>query len=174
MLAPEISLRERSGQQLLIGAAVMAVAVLIAAGAWFIPGAAGYAGVGPNFLPWLVACVLFLCGVGLVRHARTGGYRDVEEPSGAPRGDWRAFAWVGAGVLANAALISTLGFVLSCALAFTLAVRGLRQSEGKPVGALRQVGIDAFTGIAIAAPVFWLFRHLLAINLPALTSSGWL
>lgn len=168
------SFREKPGQQQLIGAGVMALSALIAAGAWFIPGAAGYAGVGPSFLPWLVACVLFLCGAGLLWHARTGGYRDVEAPSGAERGDWPAFAWVGAGVLANAALITTLGFVLSCALAFALAVRGLRQSEGKPSGSYRQAVIDALTGIAIALPVFWLFRFLLAINLPALTRSGWI
>jgi putative tricarboxylic transport membrane protein len=43
-------------------------------------------------------------------------------------------AWVAAGVLANAALITTLGFILSCTLCFVLAVRGLRVSEGKAAG----------------------------------------
>jgi hypothetical protein len=40
-------------------------------------------------------------------------------------------AWVSAGVLANAALITVIGFILSCTLCFMLAVRGLRLSEGK-------------------------------------------
>ena len=161
-------------QQLLIGVGTIVVAGVMAVGAWFIPAAAGYAGVGPNFLPWVVAIVLLLCGGLLVWHAIHGGYRDMDAPSGAPKGDWRALVWVSAGVLANAALITTIGFVFSCALSFTLAVRGLRLSEGRPAGSARQTLIDAATGIAISAPVFWLLRQLLAINLPGLTGSGWL
>ena len=164
--------RQRATQQLLIGVGVILLAGGVGAGAWFIPSFAGYAGVGPDFLPWLVACVLLLCGGLLVWHAGQGGYRDFEEPSGAAAGDWRAFGWVAAGLLAVALLITTLGFVLSCALCFALAVRGLRQAEGRPAGAPRQALVDVFTGLAIAAPVYGLFRFLLGINLPALTSSG--
>ena len=40
-------------------------------------------------------------------------------------------AWVVAGVAANAALITTIGFILACTLCFMLAVRGLRAAEGK-------------------------------------------
>ena len=98
----------------------------------------------------------------------------METPSGAPRGDWVALAWVSAGVLLNATLITTIGFILRCALCFTLAVRGLRASEGKPAGNLRQTLIDAVTGMLIAAPVYWLFTKLLAVNLPGISSSGWI
>lgn len=165
-------LRRRGDQQALIGVGVILLAGGVGAGAWAIPSFAGYAGVGPDFLPWLVAGVLLLCGGLLVWHARQGGYRDFEEPSGASAGDWRAFAWVAAGLLAVAALIKPLGFVAACALCFALAVRGLRQAEGKPAGALRQALVDGATGLAIAAPVYWLFRFLLGINLPALTAGG--
>jgi len=96
------------------------------------------------------------------------------DPRGAARGDWRALAWVSAGVLLNAALITTIGFILSCSLCFVLAVRGLRASEGKPAGDLRQTAKDAVTGMLIAAPVFWLFTQLLAVNLPGITASGWI
>jgi putative tricarboxylic transport membrane protein len=34
--------------------------------------------------------------------------------------------------------------------------------------------IDAFTGLAISAPVFWMFTQFLAINLPGLTNTGWI
>jgi putative tricarboxylic transport membrane protein len=34
--------------------------------------------------------------------------------------------------------------------------------------------VDMATGAAIASPVYWMFTKLLAINLPGLTSSGWL
>ena len=160
--------------QLAMGIAALVVAGVLAWGAVDIPSSIGYSGVGPNFLPWLVSAALAICGVLLVWEALTGGYRHMEEPSGAPRGDWHAFAWVSAGVLGNAALITTLGFILSCALCFTLAVRGLRISEGKPAGGLRKTVLDAVTGVVIAAPTYWLFTKLLAVNLPGLTGTGWL
>jgi len=160
--------------QTLIGAGAIAVAAGMAYGATSISSTAGYSGVGPNFLPWVVAVVLGVCGVWLVWEARTGGYREMEAPSGHAHGDWPAFAWLSAGVLANAALITTIGFVLSCTLCFVLAVRGLRISEGRPGGALRQTVIDAVTGVLISAPVFWMFTKLLAINLPGVTGSGWI
>jgi putative tricarboxylic transport membrane protein len=83
-------------------------------------------------------------------------------------------AWVAGGVLANAALLTTLGFVLSCTLCYMLAVRGLRISEGHGGGGLHRVMLDFVTGFLIAGPAFWLFTKLLGINLPGLTSTGWL
>ena len=163
----------RSGQ-LAMGIGALIVAAVLAYGAAAIPSDAGYAGVGPDFLPWVVSAALAICGVMLIREVLTGGYRKMEEPSGAARGDWRALAWVSAGVLLNASLITTIGFILSCALCFALAVRGLRASEGKPIGDLRQTMKDVVTGMLIAAPVYWLFTKVLAVNLPGITASGWI
>lgn len=160
--------------QTLIGVGALALGAVLAYGATFISAEAGYAGVGPNFLPWVVAAVLTVCGGWLIVEARTGGYREMERASGAERADGMAFAWVAAGVLANAALLTTLGFILSCTLCFMLAVRGLRQSEGKPQGGARGLVLDFVTGFLIAAPAFWLFTKLLGINLPGLTQTGWL
>ena len=164
----------RGAGQLLVGVGALLVAAVLAYGATSISSEAGYAGVGPNFLPWVVSGALAICGGLLVFEALTGGYRHMETPSGAPRGDWHALAWVSAGVLLNATLITTIGFILSCALCFTLAVRGLRASVGKPSGNLRQTVMDAVTGMLIAAPVYWLFTKLLAVNLPGLSSTGWI
>lgn len=160
--------------QALVGAGVLVVGAVMAYGATFISSEAGYAGVGPNALPWLVSAVLMVCGAWLVWEARSGGYREMEAPSGAERADWHAVAWVVAGVVANASLITTIGFILSCALCFGLAVRGLRIAEGRPGGGLHRTVVDLATGMAISAPVFWMFTKLLAINLPGLTASGWL
>ena len=52
--------------QAAVGAAVVLVAAGMALGALQIPGDAGYGGVGPNFLPWLCAAVLALCGGGVI------------------------------------------------------------------------------------------------------------
>jgi len=161
-------------QQTLVGAGTLAVGVLLAIGAIGISSQAGYSGVGPNFLPWLVGISLLVCGGFLVYEARSGGFRDMDEPSGAERGDWRGFAWVSAGILANAALITIIGFILSCTLCFVLAVRGFKSAEGRLDLSVRAWAVDFATGFAIAAPVYWMFTQLLAINLPGLTGSGWL
>jgi putative tricarboxylic transport membrane protein len=160
--------------QTALGGGALLVSALLAWGATGISSEAGYAGVGPNFLPWVVAGALALCGVFLVYEALTGGWRHLEQPSGAAQGDWVAFAWVSAGVLQVATLINVLGFVLSCTLCFMLAVRGLRGAEGKSFGGPRQLVLDFVTGFLIAGPAFWLFTKLLAINLPGLTQTGWL
>ena len=167
-----------TGPQTLIGVGVLVIGAVIAAGAAMIPSEAGYGGVGPNFLPWLVGFCLLLCGVLVIREARTGGYRNMEEPSGALTGYWRGFAWMSAALLSNAALITTIGFILSCTLCFVLAVRGLRNADNqqRPAPAFEPMELlrDALIGAAIAAPVYWMFTKLLAINLPGLTSSGWI
>lgn len=162
------------GPQRAIGFIALALAGVMAFGASQIPSEAGYAGVGPNFLPWVVSIALTLCGAGLLLEAFTGGFRRLDEPSGAAQGDWPPMLWVCAGVLANAALITTIGFILSCTACYMLAVRGLRQSEGRPHGGLRQVVVDFVTGFLIAGPAFWLFTKVLAINLPGLTATGWI
>jgi putative tricarboxylic transport membrane protein len=162
------------GPQLAIGAGVLALALLLAAGALSIPSEAGYAGVGPNFLPWLVAAALGLCGTLMLVHAWRGGWRRLEPPSGAARPDVPPVVWVAAGIVANATLITTIGFILACTLCFMLAVRGLRSSEGRPGGGLRQTVLDFVTGFLIAGPAFWLFTKVLGINLPGLSGTGWI
>ncbi len=172
-----MSTRRPAGPQTLIGVGVLCVGALIAAGAVLIPSEAGYAGVGPNFLPWVVGAVLLLCGALVIWEARSGGFRNMDDPSGSARGYWGGFAWMSAALLANAALITTIGFILSCTLCFVLAVRGLRnadQQHAPPGFDLGQLLRDALIGAAISAPVYWMFTKLLAINLPGLTGTGWI
>ncbi len=159
--------------QAAIGVGVLALAGVLAWGAAAIPSEAGYTGVGPGFLPWLVAAVLAVCGALLLWQVATGGFQSVEEPSGAAQGDWLPFVWMSSGVLLNALLIEHVGFIISCALCYALAVRGLRLAEGKPTP-LPRMGADVLTGVAIAAPVYWMFTQVLAVNLPGLTGTGWL
>ena len=161
--------------QTLVGAGVLLIGAGLAFGALSIPSEAGYAGVGPNFLPWLVAAVLALCGVLIVREALTGGFRELEQDAeDSPAPYWPGFIWVSAGLLANAALITTIGFILSCTLCFMLAVQGLRRASGQNAMQPAVLVKDLITGFLIAAPVFWMFTQFLAINLPGLTTTGWL
>jgi putative tricarboxylic transport membrane protein len=162
--------------QLLLGVGVLVLGVSMLVGATMIPSEAGYAGVGPDFLPTLVGIVLSLCGVFVVWEALSGGFRNMEAPNGADTGFWPGFAWMSAGLLANAALITTIGFILSCTLCFALAVRGLRTAELEKISSfkVKQFLKDLLIGFAIAAPVYWMFTKLLAINLPGLTATGWI
>jgi putative tricarboxylic transport membrane protein len=159
---------------LAIGIGTLLAAVAIGVAATGISSEAVYSGVGPNFLPWVVAAMLALSGVLLIREALTGGFRNREEPSGAAHGYWPGFVWVSVGVLVTAALITRIGFILSCTLCFVLAARGFKAAEGRLDRGVRTWLVDAAVGFAIAAPVFWLFTQLLGLNLPGLTSTGWL
>ncbi len=164
----------RSLPETLIGVGAVLAGIGLVAGATQISSEAGYAGVGPNFLPWVVGLLIVLCGAFLVWESLSGGFRERDEPSGGERGDWVGFAWVTGGILLNAALITTLGFILSCTLCFVLAVRGFKWSAGRRVWSARAWARDIAIGVAIAGPVFWMFTQLLAINLPGLTNTGWI
>ncbi|MBK6863586.1 MAG: tripartite tricarboxylate transporter TctB family protein [Ideonella sp.] len=161
-------------EQTLLGVGTVVLGLLLVGGATQISSEAGYSGVGPNFFPWVVGAMLTLCGGWLVWEARSGGFRAMGTPSGAAQGHWAGFAWVSVALLVNAALITTIGFILSCTLCFVLAVRGFKSAEGRLDLSLRALVVDAAIGFAIAAPVFWMFTQLLAINLPGLTSTGWI
>ena len=159
--------------QTIVACGVLLLGLGLAAGAISIPSAAGYGGVGPNFLPWLVSVALMVCGAFMIWEARSGGFRAMDAQDGV-QPCWLGFAWVSAGLLANAALITTIGFILSCTLCFVLAVQGLQRAEGKSDLTLASFVKDSLIGIAISAPVYWMFTQFLAINLPGLTSTGWL
>ncbi len=163
--------------QTVVGSGVCLVALGLGWGAVGIPADAGYSGVGPNFLPWLVSAALLLCGAFLVYEARSGGFRDLEAGEGDFDGDkpyWPGFVWMSAGLLLNATLITTIGFILSCTLCFVFAARGLRNAKGPSADGARSWVNDAVVGLLIAAPVYWMFTKFLAISLPGLTQSGWI
>jgi len=156
-----------------VGIAVILVALGLGYGAIGISSEAGYGGVGPNFLPWLTAGGLLLCGVMILREALTGGFREKDAAPGAAQGYWSGFVWVSAGLLLNASLITTIGFILSCTLCYVFACQGLRRAAGQAAGAPKVLMTDTVTGLLISAPVFWMFTQFLAINLPGLTAGGW-
>ena len=81
-------------RQALVGAGTAALGAFFAVGATQISSAAGYGGVGPNFLPWVVGLALLACGVLLVWEAASGGFRVMDEPSGGVHGHWPGFVWV--------------------------------------------------------------------------------
>ena len=161
--------------QLGIGIGLIVLAVVYAIGAMSIKVQIGYSGVGPNFLPWVVASALALCGGTLCWQAASGGFRDYSDPADNVKPGLPGWAWVSVGLIANALVLTTLGFVVSCASLFVLASRGFRTSMESPAKPwLTQTMIDFATGIAIAAPVYWMFTKGLGISLPGLLPGGWI
>lgn len=167
-------------RQALMGAGVTLVGVFMAINAAGLPSEAGYAGVGPNFLPWVVSIALTVFGLLLIREALTGGFREVEDTGPAASPFVKGFFWMSAGLLINAAIITVVGFIIACGLCFAFAAQALRQSlnptspSNKGLALLRRLMLDFLIGLAISAPVFWMFTKLLAIKLPGLTATGWI
>jgi len=173
----------KKNQEFILSLGVIALALGLALGASGISSEAGYAGIGPNFLPLLVSAGLFLCGGFLFWEALSGGVRNGpdSDPSQASQAKpcWSGMIWMSAGLLLSAALITTIGFILSCALCFACAAHGLRKAVASSASSespphIRSWLIDVVLGLAISAPVFWMFTKFLAISLPGLTQSGWL
>ena len=165
-----------TGQRLqtLVGAGVVLLALGLGAGAAGISSEAGYGGVGPNFLPWVVAGALLLCGGFLLYEAQSGGFRDMEEPVGDEKPYWSGFVWMSTGLLPNAALITTSGFIFGCTLCFVMAARGVRNAQADADAGVQSWLVDAGIGLLISSPGYWMFTRFLAISLPGITQTGWI
>jgi len=151
--------------ELVVSLAVLAIGIGASAIALSLPEAGGYSRIGPNFVPKLVGGALVLLGIWLLFETFTGGWREPVSDDPAERGDHpfvpQAFLWVGAGLLAQMALIHTAGFPIAAGVLFTLVARGF--------GSTRWLR-DAAMGLAIGIGVFLFFVKFLNVNLPA----GWL
>lgn len=151
--------------ELALSLGVLALGLFAAIVALRLPEAGGYARIGPNFVPKLVAGGLILMGIWLLAEVATGGWRERVPDDPAERGEHAfhagAFAWVSAGLFAQMALIGTAGFVLAAMVVFAFVARGF--GSARPVR-------DAVLGLALGLAVFLFFVKFLNVNLPA----GWL
>ena len=90
--------------------------------------AGGYARVGPNVAPAVIAAGLLLLGAWLAYEALSGGWRNAVPDEPDRRGEHRfhvnAFIWVSLGLFLQMVLIHRAGFVLAQAALFTCVARG--------------------------------------------------
>lgn len=124
-----------------------------------LPSEGGYAGIGANFVPAIVAGGLTLLGAGLVIEALTGGWRNRDfHPE-----KFRAspFLWISAGLFAHMALIGPAGFIVAAAVLFTCVARGFGSGRF-----LRDLAV----GVALAVVIYLFFTQVLTVSLPA----GWM
>jgi putative tricarboxylic transport membrane protein len=149
----------RSGAEIALSLGVVALGIGIAAVTATLPGEGGYAGIGPNFIPAVVAAGIILLGIWLSYEAFSGGWRSRSDSNEVFESN--PFLWVSAGLFAHMALIGWAGFVVAGTVLFACVARGF--------GSRRWVRSVA-AGLVLSAAIFLFFVKLLNVNLPA----GWL
>jgi len=151
--------------ELILSAGILALGIAVAVGTIQLSGAGGYARVGPNVAPGVIAGGLILLGVWLLYETLSGGWRNAIPDDPAARGEHpfqlAAFIWVSAGLIAQLLLIDRAGFVLAQAALFACVARGF--GSPKPIR-------DLTVGCVLGLLVFLFFVKFLNVNLPA----GWL
>jgi putative tricarboxylic transport membrane protein len=149
----------------ILSLAVLALGTGVGVGASQMSSAGGYARVGPNAAPAVIAGGLILLGLWLAYEAFSGGWRNAIPDDAVERGEHAfhggAFIWVSIGLFAQILLIHTAGFVLAQAALFACVARGFGSAK---------VPRDFAIGLMLGLGVFLFFVKFLNVNLPA----GWL
>lgn len=149
----------RSPAEIALSIGVLALGVGVAAITATLPSEGGYAGIGPNFIPAVVAAGIILLGLWLGFEAFSGGWRNRAEQTEVFEAS--PFLWISAGLFAHMALIGWAGFVIAGTALFACVARGFGSTR---------LFRDSIIGLALALGVFFFFVKLLNVNLPA----GWL
>jgi len=151
--------------ELVLSLAVLSLGIAVAIGTAGLSGAGGYARIGPNVAPAVIAGGLILLGLWLLYEAVFGGWRNAVPDSPEARGEHdfspSAFIWVSIGLIAQMLLIHRAGFVLAQATLFTCVARGFGS---------RRYPRDFAIGLALGVAVFLFFVKFLNVNL----QPGWL
>ncbi len=142
-----------------VGLFVLGLGALALWQAGAIPASPLYSQVGPRAVPYAVAAVLAALGAGLVAQAVRGGWsQTLEEVREAPPTNWRALTLLGAGLLANLALIGPLGFCLAASVQFVLVAAAFGS---------RRLLRDAVLALGLTLVVWFGFVELLGVNIGA-------
>ena len=145
-------------RQLAVALGVLTLGIALAVGAAFLPEARGYSSAGPRLFPVITAIGLIVLGIFLIGDVAKNGFAGVDEEAEAKNPvDWRAFAWISAGLIANGILIVPAGFVIAGTLLFVCTARGFNDSR---------YALNALIGASVAAVTYGFFNYVLGLNLP--------
>lgn len=155
----------RSPAEIALSLGVLTLGVGAAAVTATLPSEGGYSGIGPNFIPGVVASGIILLGLWLGFEAFSGGWRNASPDDPSSRGEHAfhraAFGWISAGLFAQMALVGSAGFVIAATALFACVARGFGS---------RRIARDLAIGIVLALGIYLFFVQLLNVSLPA----GWL
>jgi len=149
----------RSGAEIALSLGVLALGVGVAAVTATLPSEGGYARIGPNFIPAVVAAGIILLGLWLSFEAFTGGWRKRDEQS--EGFEPSPFLWVTGGLFAHMVLIGWAGFIIAGTVLFLCVARGFGS---------RRPARDLLIALGLSVGIFLFFVKLLNVSLPA----GWL
>lgn len=137
-----------------LGAAVLALAAVIAWETTLIPTNAIYAQVGPKVIPWLATALLGALGALLTLQGLRGGWEHEEHGESHTQG----LVWMLLGLVLNVALIGMAGFIIASTLLFVCTARafGSRRflrdaSIGFVLALVSYVGFDRVLGYKIGS-----------------------
>jgi putative tricarboxylic transport membrane protein len=151
--------------ELALSASILGLGIAVAVGTSQLSSAGGYARIGPNVAPAIIAGGLILLGTWLAYAALWGGWRNAIADDAEARGEHRfhigAFIWVSVGLIAQILLIHSAGFVLAQAALFACVARGFGSAK---------LARDFAVGLILGLAVFLFFVKFLNVNLP----TGWL
>lgn len=157
----DVHARQRPRARLAPAEALIALGLLLFAALTLwqtlsIPVSPMYAQVGPRVFPYITSAGLALFAVLLFVQAARGGWQPAEEKEVGL--DWKAVAFVVAGLLANVALIGPLGFSAASTAMFVLVAHGF--GSARPLR-------DALIGLALALAAYFGFARALGVDIGA-------
>ncbi len=142
--------------EFLIGLGLLACAAVVLWQTLSIPVSPLYSKVGPTVFPYMTTAGLVVLAVLLMVAAARGGWQPDEEKE-TPT-DWKALAFVAAGLIANVLLIQPLGFTAASVVMFVLVCFGFGSRHP-----LR----DMLIALVLALAAYFGFARALGVNIGA-------
>jgi putative tricarboxylic transport membrane protein len=146
--------------ELFLGFALVLLGILILAGTLSITVAPAYSRVGPRVFPFVVAAGMIVLGILYALESWKGAQTPVE--------DHAVNLWpivlISGGIVVDALLMTSLGFILSSTIVFVLVAVGF--------GSRRYLR-DGLVGLALSAVAYVTFMYGLGLKLPAGPFAGW-
>lgn len=138
----------------LLGGGVLALGLFVTLQTALSPVSPTHAAVGPRLFPFLIGGGLIIVGVLVLREAFFG---HVAHERGGIELDWRAIAFVSAGLVVQMLLIEWLGWIVAATLLFMAAALAFGS---------RRLWLDAIIGVVLTGLTFVIFNYGLGLNLP--------
>lgn len=146
--------------ELFLGFALVLLGTLILAGTLSITVAPAYSRVGPRVFPFVVAAGMIVLGILYAIESWKG--------TQTPAADHAVNLWpimlISGGIILDALLMPSLGFILSSTILFVLVAIGF--------GSRRYLR-DGLVGLALSAVAYVTFVYGLGLKLPAGSFAGW-
>ncbi|MGH6873404.1 MAG: tripartite tricarboxylate transporter TctB family protein [Aestuariivirgaceae bacterium] len=146
--------------ELFLGFALVLLGFLILAGTLSITIAPAYSRVGPRVFPFAVAAGMIVLGLLYAFESWKGAQTPPEDHAI----NFWPIVLISAGIILDALLMPSLGFILSSSILFLMVAAGF--------GSRRYLR-DGLVGLALSAVAYVTFVHGLGLRLPAGPFTGW-